>query len=50
MPARSGESLIARLYMKGIRANQMKGHFAHFLQRLQDGIIAGNLTYHKILF
>ena len=31
--------------MNTIRANQVQGHFAHFLQHDQNGIIVKHLTY-----
>ena len=43
MQARTSNSLILFLYMKAILANQVNGHFAHFVQRDQHEII-GSLS------
>ena len=48
--ARSSKSLILWLNTKTIRGNQVKGHFAHFVQRPQLGIIAKHLSNRKVLF
>lgn len=47
--ARCSKSFILRVYMKTIYANQMKRHFAHFLQCDQHGQIAKQLTCLKFV-
>ena len=48
--ARSSKSFILFLYIKSIRANQVKGHFAYFVQCDQHNEVTKHLTHLKLLF
>ena len=48
--ARGSESFILCFDMKNSIAKRAKVHFAHFVQRDQQGIVAEHFTNDKVLF